>query len=132
MNEQKKVILNEKLTEMLNKGQVENEEPCFYHASNRCSPERMEMLFKSLRKIEDQINADYIRRKEELEKELDEKGERVIIPTYRHMLGNEKISITVDMEMIDYIENLIYIEHIYEHNFPGKVVRLKVGIQEGE
>ncbi|MBZ5529622.1 MAG: hypothetical protein LAN71_17205 [Acidobacteriia bacterium] len=100
----------------------------FFHASNRYSAERMERLFKSLERVETAINNDY----ENMVKDRRDAGESVI-PTYRDMLGDDGIVIVeLDMKMIDFIENLLYIKNIYEKNFMGKCVRLKVGIQECE
>lgn len=100
-------------------------ENILYSQNSRYSAERMVDLLLSLQKVEGQINAEYIRRRNELEN-----NGVGVIPTFREMLGNDNITLVVDIGLLDYIDNLNYIKQIYDMSFQGKDVTLKVGIEE--
>lgn len=102
--------------------------PCFYHTSSKYSPERMNKLMLSLQFVEEQLNREYVRLREEYLKDGD------IVPPLKEMIEDktDTVIIYADKELLDYIDNLLYIKSIYEKKFKGKVVQLKVGIQEGE
>lgn len=92
---------------------------------NRYSEERMEKLMLSLQFVEEQLNKEYIRLKEEYLKDGD------IVPPLKEMIENktDTVMIFADVALLDYIDNLLYIKSIYERKFKGKVVNLKVGIE---
>lgn len=100
-------------------------ENVLFCAISRYSEERMNKLMLSLQFVEEGLNKEYIKLREQYLKDGD------IVPPLKEMIGDKTDSVMIfaDKELLDYIDNLLYIKSIYEKKFKGKVVNLKVGIE---
>lgn len=103
-------------------------ENVLFCAISRYSEERMNKLMLSLQFVEEGLNKEYIKLREQYLKDGD------IVPPLKEMIGDKTDSVMIfaDKELLDYIDNLLYIKSIYEKKFKGKVVNLKVGIELGD
>lgn len=97
-----------------------------YYIGGTVSPEYMEEIINSFMKVEKQINEDY-RKEHEIRSERDG-----FTPTWMDMIRERGGTFTVelDINMLNFIDRLNYIKHIYEHGLKGKKVFFKVSIQE--